>query len=96
MPEIVTYEYKRLPSEVRQQILKRDNYTCQDCGYYYRLSKLHIHHKLAQRYGGTHDPDNLITLCCKCHRKADLQLFRDGMKKYHEGLNDRIKYIPSG
>lgn len=49
---------------VRKAVLIRDDYTCQECG---RKELLGVHHK-----NGTqrNDPDNLITLCQKCHSEA--------------------------
>ena len=55
---------------VRQYVLKRDNYTCQCCGKRpteKRGIKLHVHHKESRRIGGN-APNNLITLCKACHK----------------------------
>ena len=51
---------------LRQQVLERDNYTCCECGT--SDKKLETHHKVARRYGGKDEIDNIITLCRKCHR----------------------------
>ena len=45
-------------------ILKRDNYRCVECGFQRYII---VHHIKRLQDGGTHDPDNLITLCRKCH-----------------------------
>ena len=67
-------------------ILRRDNYTCQKCGeshavineYGIKLptgdGELEIHHKLPVQYGGDNSPDNLITLCKKCHLDAHREI----------------------
>jgi len=51
----------------REQILFRDNYTCQECGF---KTHLEVHHK---KYGYKYpwlSPDkDLITLCEICHAK---------------------------
>lgn len=53
----------------RERALRRDNYTCQNCGA--TGVKLHVHHIKSKR--DFKDPekanrlDNLITLCMKCH-----------------------------
>ena len=57
-PEAVAY------AEVRAQVLERDGYRCVRCG---NTDKPEVHHKVARRHGGTDDPDNLETLCNKCH-----------------------------
>ncbi len=62
--------------ETRKKILKRDKYTCQDCGdrrkftdLFFGKLELHIHHKKPVAEGGTNAPDNLITLCFSCHQE---------------------------
>jgi 5-methylcytosine-specific restriction endonuclease McrA len=52
--------YERL----RQQVLKRDNWRCQNCG---RQQNLEIHHKKMRSQGGNDSGVNLITLCHSCH-----------------------------
>lgn len=52
---------------VRQYVLKRDNYTCRCCGRHGDGIKLHVHH-LETRQTGGNAPDNLITLCKDCHK----------------------------
>ena len=67
---------------IRQDILKRDNYTCQDCGKtteeetVENNKELSVHHIIPFRFfGEEHEkanrPENLITLCNSCHRKAE-------------------------
>lgn len=54
---------------VRQYVLKPDNYTCQHCGARGSAEKgikLHVHH-LETRQTGGNAPNNLITLCKDCH-----------------------------
>lgn len=54
---------------VRQYVLKRDNYTCQCCGAHTTAKKsvkLHVHHLESRKTGGN-APNNLITLCTTCH-----------------------------
>ena len=55
---------------VRQYVLKRDNYTCQCCGAHTtkkKTVKLHVHHLEGRQVGGN-VPNNLITLCVDCHK----------------------------
>lgn len=69
---------------VRQYVLKRDNYTCQCCGAHTtakKVVKLHVHHLESRKVGG-HAPSNLITLCATCHdnlHKGKITL--DGKKR---------------
>lgn len=69
---------------VRQYVLKRDNYTCQCCGAHTtakKAVKLHVHHLESRKVGGN-APSNLITLCTTCHNnlyKGKITL--DGKKR---------------
>lgn len=61
-------------SQIRQDVLDRDQHTCQLCGAEGK-SKLHIHHILKRKNGGTDHYDNLLTVCPKCHFKAEGELY---------------------
>ena len=51
---------------IRNQILQRDNYTCQHCGSHQNLEVDHI--IPAWKLGwDNHNPNNLQTLCRRCH-----------------------------
>lgn len=45
--------------------------TCQMCGDERDGRVLDVHHIVPVSAGGTNHPDNLITLCISCHRKAE-------------------------
>ncbi len=61
-------------SKVRGGVLARDNDQCQLCGKN-GDSKLHVHHIMKRKHGGTDHDDNLITVCPKCHSAADNKLY---------------------
>ena len=69
---------------VRQYVLKRDNYTCQCCGAHSTKTKdvkLHVHHIETRRTGGN-APNNLITLCTDCHKALHAgKVTLDGKKR---------------
>lgn len=59
---------------LREAIRQRDDYTCQECGTHQdelkgRIRKLDIHHIDYNK--DNCNPDNLITLCKKCHTKTN-------------------------
>jgi 5-methylcytosine-specific restriction endonuclease McrA len=58
------YRYPEHWNKLRFYIFKRDGYKCQKCG-----SKLHLqcHHIIPIYMGGSHHPNNLVTLCDICH-----------------------------
>jgi 5-methylcytosine-specific restriction endonuclease McrA len=64
---------------VRQQVLKRDNFTCQHCG---ARNDIHVHHIIPYRKTKDNSLSNLITLCRSCHTKMDMAFIR----KEKEGL----------
>ena len=49
---------------VREYVLQRDGYRCQEC---HGTQDLHVHHVIPKSDGGPDTPDNLITLCSGCH-----------------------------
>ena len=55
---------------LREEVLKRDDYTCQHCG---SKDDLMAHHKTPARMGGKDEIDNLITLCRSCHCKEEVK-----------------------
>jgi N6-L-threonylcarbamoyladenine synthase len=57
---------------VREYVLSRDGHTCQACKGKSKDNILNVHHIESHQTGGDR-PDNLITLCQKCH------------KNYHKG-----------
>jgi N6-L-threonylcarbamoyladenine synthase len=76
-PEIRGEEYLEGPQKgfwnVREYVLDRDNHSCQYCKK--NNVVLGIHHIESRKTGGNR-PDNLITLCKKCHKD-----FHDGKIK---------------
>jgi 5-methylcytosine-specific restriction endonuclease McrA len=56
-----------LYEDVRQQVLRRDGWRCQNCG---TMSNLEVHHKEFRSHASDDSGENLITLCVRCH--ADL------------------------
>ena len=60
---------KRLAPEpyrsLRQEVLRRDGWRCQNCG---GRSDLQVHHINARSHFGDDSEPNLITLCANCHR----------------------------
>ena len=53
-------------SNVREYVLFRDGHKCQYCKGKSKDNKLHVHHIESRKTGGD-APNNLITLCSKCH-----------------------------
>jgi 5-methylcytosine-specific restriction endonuclease McrA len=61
--------HRALDRKVRLKVLERDNFTCRNCGK--KPDKLEVHHIVPLISGGTHDLDNLLTVCQKCHDYLD-------------------------
>ena len=57
-------EWERL----RQQVLEQDRYRCMLCDTYPK--EKHVHHIIPISKFGSNHPNNLITLCYRCHDKA--------------------------
>ena len=75
--------------EVRSQILLRDDFRCQECNYYKHLE---VHHIIPKSKGGTDEPDNLVTLCQRCHAKKHGFSHRENKRKRHTRRNRRKKF----
>ena len=59
---------KLMTQELRQKIIRRDNYTCQKCGKYMPDQVgIHVDHILAIKNGGKTVESNLQVLCDKCN-----------------------------
>ncbi len=55
-----------IPPSVRAAVLARDRHRCTTpgCG---ATNFLEVHHLKPRNQGGTNRPDNLVTLCSRCH-----------------------------
>jgi hypothetical protein len=56
--------------EIRNRVYQRDGYECQNCGIKGGSSgnaELHAHHIVPKASGGSHNEQNLVTLCKDCH-----------------------------
>lgn len=61
---------RQLSTQIKQQVKRRDNYTCQECGRSSeKVAELHVHHITPRSKGGSDDPANLVTLCDYCHKQ---------------------------
>ena len=57
---------RAIPRAIRNRVLQRDGHRCVIAGCNSR-TRLQPHHLVAYAQGGTHDPDNLITVCWYHH-----------------------------
>lgn len=65
----VVYKGLRLKwADLREFVLERDNYTCQDCGKQLADNELEVHHVVPLYSRGTNKETNLVALCHKCHK----------------------------
>ena len=67
------YRRGRLPKNwpgLRAAVFRRDNYTCQQCGFTVgHAGGLDCDHIVPWHKGGAHTLSNLQTLCFACHRQ---------------------------
>jgi len=64
-------EYPNDWNSRRKKAIKRDDYTCANCGAIGGTrgsADLHVHHIVPKSKNGTHDLSNLKTLCKECHK----------------------------
>lgn len=62
-------------NKIKNQIRNRDGYRCKVCGIVENDTKHHVHHiipfKVFTTWIEANRMDNLVTLCPKCHRRAE-------------------------
>jgi len=62
---------RRIPEEVELEVFKRDNFTCQYCGFvgdtFEKWAFLIIDHFIPKSKDGNDNPDNLVTSCSLCN-----------------------------
>ena len=68
---------------VREYVLYRDGHICQHCGKSNTI--LNVHHIESRQTGGN-SPDNLITLCEKCHKAYHNGKIQLSIKKKHRSF----------
>jgi len=68
---------KRHWENLREFVLERDDFTCQDCGKFLMNVGLEAHHIKPLFQGGSNDEKNLITLCHKCHKKRHMNSMKN-------------------
>ena len=56
-----------VPPAIREKVLARDGHRCRAPGCR-AIRFLEVHHVRPRQHGGTHRPENLVTLCSRCHR----------------------------
>ena len=80
-------EFKR----IREEIRKRDNYTCQECGKTADELKvpLCIHH--IDGNPENFDSDNLITLCMTCRSHVLKEKAKSSTKKFNKKVQARVQ-----
>ncbi len=83
--KIRNYQYQKGEmygfENVKSYVLSRDNHTC---FFKCKDSKLEVHHIKYRSQGGTDNPNNLVTLCEKCHKKVHKGLLELNIKKHKE------------
>jgi 5-methylcytosine-specific restriction endonuclease McrA len=60
----------KISTSLRNQILERDDYTCQECGATEEDEvELQVDHKIPRSKGGSNEPSNLQVLCFDCNNE---------------------------
>lgn len=63
---------------MKQAIIIRDEYTCQQCGKLVDLHESHLDHVVPITQGGDDSPENLQTLCIGCSKAKTQRESRGG------------------
>lgn len=77
---------KNISHQIKQSILKRDNFTCQKCGFQdLTAEEIEIHHINPKVFSDNNNLNNLITLCSICHKYAP-----DSEEGFINYINEKI------
>ncbi len=72
-------DYGKDWKQICKKIRIRDNYTCKHCGLQESDTAFDVHHirpfKSFNNPKKANNPENLITLCKSCHRKAEMKVY---------------------
>ena len=72
--------------KVKNEVLERDDFTCQKCGFRDASGKdLEIHHLNPKIFNGNEELQNLSILCSICHKHAP-----DNEKEFSDYISDKI------
>ena len=91
-PNPVTEEIKNGQSPYRYGVLVKrllsPNNKCQDCNEVFELKKLQLHHEdIFNRQPETVDIKKLKVLCPKCHKQADMKIWKEYKSNEKVGSN---------
>ncbi len=87
----VQYQKGRMKGSTNTQeyVLCRDQHTCKACKK--KTDQMHVHHVIWRTNGGSDLPENLLTLCEKCHSKAHKnQKFNTKIVELFEGVKKQF------
>ncbi len=88
-PDVKGVQYqngrKKGSTNAQNYVLCRDRHTCKACKK--KTGQMHVHHVVWRSDGGSDTPENLITLCEKCHLKAHKN------KKFNEKIVELFKGV---
>lgn len=83
-----TWTIMNNPADARKAVLKRDRYTCQDCGHQDRFGQFEVDHRepLFEAKGNPvyWQLPNLVLLCVPCHQvktQVDMGRYRAAKKR---------------
>lgn len=80
-----------IPNIIRKEVYRRDGYRCALCD---SQQGLQVHHVVSRGQGGTNYPQNLITLCWRCHAVAHgTRLPEYGMMQPAEVCQACVEYV---
>ncbi len=57
-----------IPFDVKMRVVRRDNYTCQECGVHLRDDEVEFDHIIPVARGGSSEGDNIRLTCFECNR----------------------------
>lgn len=80
----------RIPPDIRQEVYRRDDFTCQYCNIKYTPHDLTIDHLIPISRGGLDEMTNYVTCCRQCnYRKSNTSLVQ-----FSQSVNITVEELP--
>lgn len=76
---------------LRDELIASANKKCELCGNGHGL--LQVHHIIPRRFGGNHEPSNLIVLCNGCHSGLDKVITMIKTAHGIDGIEEKIRLL---
>ncbi len=95
---LILVQYVRIPYKraavTKENVLKRDKFTCQYCGRHIGTTQGTIDHVIPRTKGGQHNWTNVVAACKQCNNRKDDLMLAEAERRYGMKLISK-PFVPS-